>query len=136
MRRRGRTKSRPRRGDEGDSNREYLVQLEAWNCTCPSFTFDAFPPLGRIGIEGDDGSAESERQDGSGLGFTTADGEDIWSVGGSSLNGTGKEGFGTSVPCCKHILASVLADKWPALARNVVEKRVGRAELAAMIARI
>jgi hypothetical protein len=130
MRRRGRGKSRDR---DGDSTREYLVQLEAWNCSCPSFTFDAFPPPSRTAI---DGGAESEQQDDSGQAVAAGGREEAWSIGGLSLDGTGKVGFGPAVPCCKHILACVLADKWPAVGKNVVDKRVERAELAGLVARI
>lgn len=43
----------------------------------------------------------------------------------------GGGGVGGPVPCCKHLLACVLAERWDgALGRYVAERRVGREEMA------
>jgi hypothetical protein len=128
MPRRGRAKSRDRA--TAANPKEHLVQLGAWNCSCPSFALDAFPP-GRGGGEGNDAPPDDD-----GEGGEEAPPVHEGQVGGMSLDGTGKDGIGPDVPFCKHILACVLADRWPAMANKVVEKRVERAELARLVATI
>lgn len=57
-----------------------------------------------------------------------------WSFGGMSLDGLAA-GAGEGVPVCKHLLACLLADRWSvALGRYVVERRVGREEMAGIVA--
>lgn len=54
---------------------------------------------------------------------------DLWEFGGMSCDGK----IGGQVPCCKHLLACVLVERWEAvLGRYVVEKRVEREEMAGM----
>lgn len=57
-----------------------------------------------------------------------------WSFGGASYDGTqGRESEG--VPCCKHLLACLLAERWhAALGGHIVERRMGREEMAGIIA--
>lgn len=93
----------------------HVVLLHAWSCTCPSFTLDAFPP-GPLTHHGEAGTA-AERSGG-------AEG---WSFGGVSVDGLG-------VPCCKHLLACVLAERWAALGGYVSVKRVRRGEMAGLVA--
>ncbi|KAK0634723.1 hypothetical protein B0T17DRAFT_514141 [Bombardia bombarda] len=54
-----------------------------------------------------------------------------WSFGGMTLDGSD----GGGVPICKHLLACLLAERWSAaLGRYVVERRVGRDEMAGIVA--
>ena len=67
-----------------------------------------------------------------------------WEFGGLSLDGVAammgarEEGHGDrGVPCCKHLLACVLADRWEtALGRYVDVRRVSKEEMAGIMADI
>ncbi|KAJ0387354.1 hypothetical protein COL922a_002399 [Colletotrichum nupharicola] len=100
----------------------YLVQLDAWNCNCANFAFEAFPA----------GTTASE----SDLEVLGADAvEDEIEVspdwfGGLSLDGKDSGG----VPCCKHLLACLLAEQWcDVLGSYALEKRLDREEIAGTI---
>lgn len=103
--------------------KRYLVRLSAWSCTCAAFAFAA--------VQGDGGRSLDEVG-----GETDGEGDDVgieWSFGGMSLDGLGQAGEG--VPLCKHLLACLLAERWSAaLGRYVVEWRVGREEMAGIVA--
>ncbi|TLD28726.1 hypothetical protein PspLS_03190 [Pyricularia sp. CBS 133598] len=107
---------RSRAPDQARPQRTYVVHLAAWNCTCAAFAFSAFPGAA---VASDSASTTEPR----GLDF-----------GGLSLDGTrGREAQG--VPCCKHLLACLLADRWGGvLGRYVVVRRVGREEMAGVLA--
>jgi len=114
----------------------YTVRLEAWNCTCAAFTFSAFPATSSAYVP------YSEEANGAKLGFGddgragtfTREQEKEWQFGGKSLNGAD----GTHpVPCCKHLLACVLTEKWEGgLRQHLSEKRVGRGEMAGIGAEV
>ena len=91
------------------ANLTYTVRLEAWNCGCAAFAFEAFPG-GSLGhspwadLEDNDSDSDSdfvERLGGEG-------GEEgvKWEFGGLSFDGRGDGG---KVPICKHLLACLLA---------------------------
>jgi hypothetical protein len=114
------------------SDRSYTVRLMAWNCTCPSFAFSAFPVMAsastlRFRSGGDRGGEgyvdEAEEESFGGLSFDGLEGHtDV-------ENGDGDRG----VPCCKHLLACFLADKWGSVLGGFVkERRAGREEMAAL----
>lgn len=92
----------------------YIVRLEAWNCTCVGFALDAY------------GAAAGSHSDASA------------SKGGplGGFGGLGRDGLaGGDVPCCKHLLACLLVENWPAVIHNRVEDRLITAEeLAGIIA--
>lgn len=103
----------------------YIVFLDGWNCTCPTFAFDAFPPMSSTSGPMKDEEFES----GAGSEKT----EERWTFGGLSTDG--QEGFGASIPCCKHLLACVLAEQWgDVLGSYVPVKRLGTGEMAGLIA--
>ncbi|KAK1639442.1 hypothetical protein BDP81DRAFT_391548 [Colletotrichum phormii] len=124
----------------------YLVQLDAWNCSCASFAYEAFPAVGGgAGAEhggGGGGGAESDLvimavdeaddsnsddDDGSNPACEVSD----WQFGGLSLDGVGDGG----VPCCKHLLACLLSEQWgDTLGKYVTERRVSREEMAGLVA--
>ncbi|KAI1106355.1 hypothetical protein F4804DRAFT_40842 [Jackrogersella minutella] len=124
--------AQPSRASPGLS---YVVRLEAWSCTCAAFAFAAFPredrgacsyvidsstPQARPTHEGDDGAPRDVE----------------WQFGALSLDGT--EGSGIAgVPCCKHLLACVLAERWSGLLDGYVDERVvTREEGAGLVADI
>ncbi|KAK8149981.1 hypothetical protein G3M48_004735 [Beauveria asiatica] len=122
------TSTLPRRGAPGKAaaTRVYLVHLEAWNCSCAGFAVDAYAYA--AGVR--EGMAE-----------TAAGGGDdaaaqMWKFGGLSLTGLDAHGV-ESTPCCKHLLACLLVDKWEeVLAGHVEDKECTVEELAGIIAGI
>ncbi|RDW71395.1 hypothetical protein BP6252_07958 [Coleophoma cylindrospora] len=96
----------------------YTVRLEAWSCSCAAFTFSAFPATAGLfqpRVLGEDEDEDGERV-----------GEEDWRFGGLSL-GTG----GEEMPCCKHLLACLLGEKWNAvLGSYVTVREVSREEMA------
>ncbi|KAI0541351.1 hypothetical protein GGR58DRAFT_510945 [Xylaria digitata] len=114
----------------------YIVRLSSWNCTCAAFAFSAFPPL-TSSIFSPSGTAangyqippastsrEEDAENGEAAGQT-------WEFGG--LSADGKDGAG-GVPCCKHLLACLLAEKWHGVLGGCVEERlVGREEGAGLV---
>ncbi len=105
--------------------RSYIVQLAAWNCTCASFAFSAFPALASEETFEIDQSCDARN---SRPGDDTEYGGATLDFGGMSVNGKD----GGAVPACKHILACVLADRWEILAQMVPERRIGGEEMAAL----
>ena len=101
-----------RYGTSIDATSSYEVRLRAWNCSCPAFTFAAFP----ASVVGTEGEAvldeEQERDTGAG-----------WKFGGVGLGG------GTP-PVCKHLLACVLGE-WCELFKGFIEERDVSVEEAA-----
>lgn len=130
----------------------YAVRLHAWNCSCAAFAFAAYPTVitvtgaregqteqgGRHGMEPDDAHGidddDDSREEGDEKPDLQAEDEPRWSFGGASHDGRrGLEGEG--VPCCKHLLACLLADRWDAaLGGYVEERRVGKEEMAGIVA--
>lgn len=87
----------------------YEVHLAAWNCSCPAFTFAAFP-------------AELLSDSVAVTGGECIDGEDGWRFGGLAR--------GDGVPACKHLLACVIAEHCAGFEALVEEKEVGVEEVA------
>jgi hypothetical protein len=107
----------------------YVIRLGAWNCSCPAFTFSAFPAVSSsyistyvvdaVGHAGSKGGIQAPE-----------DCDDSWQFGGLSRDGM--EGRG-AVPCCKHLLACLLSEKWHSvLGTYVNERRVGSEEMAGL----
>ena len=93
----------------------YEVRLNAWNCSCPAFTFSAFPL--------EENESETRKSE---TAAESMDGDEGWRFGGLSLEGAPA---GTAV--CKHLLAAVLVERCGGLFREGVEVReVGREEFA------
>ncbi|WQF81359.1 hypothetical protein CDEST_06373 [Colletotrichum destructivum] len=108
----------------------YLVRLEAWNCTCANFAFEAFPAAAATAATGED--LEDEVMDADVTEDSDRQGEEGgWQFGGLSLDGVGSGG----VPCCKHLLSCLLSEQWgDALGKYVAEKRTSREEMAGLVA--
>ena len=114
------------------AGRLYIVRLGAWHCTCAGFAFAAVLQGG--GMAGRErGEEEAEEEQG-----VSAGTELDWSFGGMSCDGLdlgAGDTTGEGVPVCKHLLACLLAERWSvALGRYVVEWRVGREEMAGIVA--
>lgn len=106
----------------------YIVHTAVWNCTCAAFAFAAFPAVAAAApvLSTLQRSGEGEVDEAAG-GF-----------GGMSFDGRGVESdeVGGLPPCCKHLLACVLVEKWAVLTGYVNERSVGREELAGIFAGI
>jgi hypothetical protein len=119
------------------------VHTAAWNCTCAAFAFSAFPPLSGPSLlaptdsrtedivpavtvfDDDDGDDTEETGEG--------EGSVPWQFGGVSHDGCSDTGG--VPPCCKHLLACVLAERWECgLGRYVNRWDVGRDEMAGVFA--
>ncbi|KAG8160173.1 hypothetical protein KVR01_009709 [Diaporthe batatas] len=128
--------------NSSSSQRAYVVHTAAWNCTCAAFAFSAFPSLSGpsllVPAEGrgedavpamttaeDDGDSAEDR-DGGWKGGP-------WQFGGVSFDGC--TDAGGVPPCCKHLLACVLAERWQTgLDRYVNRWEVTREEMAGVFA--
>ncbi|KAI0851975.1 hypothetical protein F5Y00DRAFT_204516 [Daldinia vernicosa] len=100
----------------------YVVRLSSWNCSCAAFAFAAFP-------RGEDRYVinTAPRQ-------PSKDDALEWQFGALSLDGVQGSGI-AGVPCCKHLLACVLAERWSAVLGGYVDERVvGREEAAGLVA--
>ncbi|KAF7190301.1 hypothetical protein HII31_08632 [Pseudocercospora fuligena] len=85
----------------------YEVRLNAWSCSCPAFTFSAFPATS------DDIAPQPER-------LATMNEE--WAFGGLTL--------GSDMPVCKHLLACVLVEHCQMFSHFVEEKQIAIEEMA------
>ncbi|KAI1160040.1 hypothetical protein F5B18DRAFT_542895 [Nemania serpens] len=130
------------------SGQAYVVRLASWNCTCAAFAFSAFPPLpsflsapasaSRYRIFPASASGDTTEPGDTDVGMDEAAASDSeetadepWEFGG--LSADGRDGAG-GVPCCKHLLACVLAERWDAVLGAYVEERlVTREESAGLV---
>ena len=101
----------------------YEVRLSSWNCSCPAFTFSAFP-LSASDEDGPSINFNAEvSSDGTGNGWAS---EDEWTFGGLILQNSP-----AGMAVCKHVLACVLVEKCAGYFGEGVEVReVGREEYA------
>ncbi|KXT05934.1 hypothetical protein AC578_293 [Pseudocercospora eumusae] len=83
----------------------YEVRLQAWSCSCPAFTFSAFP------------AASDEKAPPANM-----NNEETWKFGGLTLD--------SDMPVCKHLLACVLAEKCQMFSHFVEERQITREEMA------
>jgi hypothetical protein len=109
----------------GGGGGTYAVHLSAWNCTCATFAFAAYAGGGGgLGEKEGEGGGEEGKEGGK-----ASLEEGGWRFGGLSL--------GSEVPCCKHILACVLSERWAEVLGGYVQVRtVGREEFAGLAAEI
>jgi hypothetical protein len=102
----------------------YIVRLNAWNCSCAAFAFSAFPastsgPFSPHFEDSASGARDARNRDSE------------WEFGGLSSDGTA--GHGDGVPCCKHLMACLLAERWEGvLGGHIKQRRVGREEMAGL----
>lgn len=92
----------------------YLIHLDAWSCSCSGFILEAFS--------------------GTGDGDTLTPADSNWSFGGLSGEKVGVAG--ERLPCCKHLLACLLADRWEAFGEYVTKKECTINEMAGLVAGI
>lgn len=111
----------------------YIVHTAAWSCTCAAFAFAAsFPSstssssaLSRPVVE--EGHRGKRRQHEEGRSAES------WSFGGYADYGDED----ATPPCCKHLLACVLAERWDGVLGRYMDRRdVGREEMAGVFAGI
>lgn len=109
--------------DFNSSLKRYAVHLDAWNCTCPSFTLDAFPAHAHAHAHAVSTTNRAQQ-------LPTEDAQ--WSFGG-----IGMDPRGDAPPCCKHLLACLLVDKWSEMLGMYVEDRVvSKDEMAGIVAHL
>ncbi|KAK8107268.1 uncharacterized protein PG998_009281 [Apiospora kogelbergensis] len=142
----------------GGTGPTYIVQTRAWNCSCAAFAFSAFPiesatPAYRISPSAPAPASSSCRNAATAAGRHEVAGDEIqedddhgtWGFGGMSRDGLGSgrgnEGSPTvgngGVPCCKHLLACILAERWTdVLGAYVTERQASKEEAAGLIAGI
>lgn len=121
------------------SKQKYVVRLKAWNCNCAAFAFasvqEALDGVSITRHRSDHGEGESEKEkesEGQRDGDDDHHHDDRWSFGGLTLPEEGNR-----IPTCKHLLACLLAERWgAALGEYVVDRRVGREEMAGVVADI
>ncbi|KAI0878528.1 hypothetical protein GGS24DRAFT_397140 [Hypoxylon argillaceum] len=133
-------RSHRRHQPTSSSGRVYIVRLESWNCTCAAFAFAAFPPLPSPTFSSAPEPAASRYhilpaatsgEDADDVWDRSGDADRPWEFGG--LSADGRDGAG-GVPCCKHLLACVLAEKWSAVLGGYIEQRsVSREEGAGLV---
>ncbi|KAJ2906282.1 hypothetical protein MKZ38_002361 [Zalerion maritima] len=87
-----------------------------------------------------DGTEDGPEQEGEKEKEKEKAGDNKWSFGALSLDGTphrGVKGLPPGVPCCKHLLACVLAERWPEVLGTYVKRRdVGKPEMAGLVAEL
>lgn len=106
-----------RNRDVALSSQRYIVHLGVWNCSCASFTFDAFPTHPGPASEQDDAPQLPGQ----------------WSFGGASRDGLSASSG--DVPCCKHLLACLLVERWPTMLGQYAEDRdTSREDMAGIAA--
>ena len=132
------------------AGRTYMVRLTAWNCTCAAFAFSAFPPLpAQRPASAGEGREAGEREV-----LSTAAGPESYAIVGHGTEEASMPGneascsFGgmsidgglnndEEIPVCKHLLACLLAERWSAaLGHHIIERKVGREEMAGIVADI
>lgn len=134
----------------------YVVQTRAWNCSCAAFAFSAFPAEGDAPVYRiySSSSSSSGRRSDALYGWSSdkrrqqehaeRQNDDAWDFGSMSRDGLVPEedgdgvGVGTGgVPCCKHLLACVLAERWQDVMGGYVgERQAGKEEAAGLVAGI
>lgn len=128
------TRSRSRRQEYAPPTTQcYVVRLSAWNCDCAAFAYNSFPPATsarswgerRLVVKDIPTSMKVLLQD-----DTCTESNDTWRFGGRSLD---RNRNTDSVPCCKHLLACILADRWrDVFGKYVTESEVDTAEMAGL----
>ncbi len=110
----------------GLHGKTYEVRLQAWNCTCPAFTFSA---LSNVTLSTTTETADVDGNAGNSLQEDGDVWDPEWRFGGLSRGAD-------AVPVCKHLLACVLGRRggfFGGEGLGLVEERgLGRAEMAGL----
>lgn len=94
-------------------NKTYAVHLDAWNCSCGGFALDAYSHY-----------HDPDKQDQQSVQRSASP---LLRLG--SLETASPDEF----PCCKHLLACLLAEKWKTCGGHGRDKHTTKEELAAVI---
>lgn len=100
--------------------KSYLVQLDAWHCSCPSFAMDTF--TGRSSPLSSSTESQTQRDNHSG-----------WSGSFSRMSHDGLGNLGESAPCCRHLLACLLSDTWDLIMGHAHVWRYTNEEIAGLV---
>jgi len=106
----------------------YEVHLNAWNCACPAFAYDAFGRESNHGLDDLNDHFNLRRTDNEGLDSKDNDsGPRQWIFGGNLTN----QPTASNIPVCKHILAVALGKHVPSIFGFGIERReISREEAA------
>ncbi|PNY25041.1 Uncharacterized protein TCAP_05020 [Tolypocladium capitatum] len=123
------TLTRRSRRDAASASKTYVVYLDAWSCSCASFALEAFTRHAQPAVKADAAAPSSPLAP-----------DNDTRPGLSSFGGMGADGLpghGGDVPCCKHLMACLLAEKWgDVLESRVDDKRATKEELAGIISNV
>lgn len=115
--------------DAASASRSYVVHLDAWSCSCAGFALEAFARHAQPAVQADAAAPSSPVAP-----------DDNPAPGRSSFGGMGADGLpghGEDVPCCKHLLACLLAEKWGGmLGSRVDNRRATKEELAGIMSNV
>ena len=104
------------------SSQTYLVRLDAWHCSCATFALEAFPARTMEQKQGAE-AAHEQLQPGQ---------HDSWSFGGQRHGSQGG-----NAPCCKHLLACLLAQRCSTMMKGEINTRlISKEEFAGITADI
>ncbi|KAI0601728.1 hypothetical protein F4775DRAFT_604620 [Biscogniauxia sp. FL1348] len=128
----------------GGKGKHYIVRLRSWNCTCAAFAYAAFPsiplPLSTSTSTSTPTShhhrTHAVRPGGTAYIFGGSLPEDPTPTPFSTTTTNNEDNNSKHVlpPCCKHILACVLAERWAWLRGYVEERVVSPEEGAGLVA--
>ncbi|TQS36677.1 hypothetical protein Golomagni_02862 [Golovinomyces magnicellulatus] len=104
----------------------YTVYLDAWNCSCATFVFSAFPVPESTSSRWSDMRHTNERDTSKNM---------KWDHGGTKFGGARLEYDEIEgMPVCKHLLACLFARDWESTLGTYVKQRwVLREEMAAVL---
>ncbi|TID20066.1 hypothetical protein E6O75_ATG07526 [Venturia nashicola] len=113
----------PRHGPpESQPPPHYEVRPTAWNCSCPAFTFSAFPTTDSSPIPRPNPSRHHPTHHQTPSVSNWKSEEETWEFGGLSIGGES--------PMCKHLLACIMVERWKGFGGNVEVREVSIEELA------
>ncbi|KAL2891989.1 ubiquitin carboxyl-terminal hydrolase family protein [Ceratocystis lukuohia] len=116
----------------------HLVSLTAWNCSCPSFAYDAF--ASHCHSDRNDSDEENKQEyvgekSGNGGQYSQNSVGCGARVAGERVSGDVFGGLtrGSAPPCCKHILACLLAERCNLTDEEIPEWTLTREQLAGLV---
>ncbi|KJZ72027.1 hypothetical protein HIM_08588 [Hirsutella minnesotensis 3608] len=136
------TMGRPRGGREGASPPKiHVVHLDAWSCSCANFALAAFGSQSeaemslfkpRTSSSPRPAPLSPTSEDLPSLGGQGVGCETTSFFGGMSIDR--RSSRGENMPCCKHLLACVLAEVWSGVNDLIDDRTVSKYELAGIAA--
>lgn len=109
---------------ENQPTPNHEVRPTAWNCSCPAFTFSAFPTDTYPTTPSSPSSHNppAPRRQKKNVVSDDENEEETWEFGGLSV--------GVEIPMCKHLLACLMVERWKGFGEHVEVREVSIEELA------